>query len=485
MQFVNYCDLIRGNCELSIEFHNISFCNIMASSYVVTCQKSTAVLSSLVCRFSSPFERNVIIARGNFIEIHLLGPEGLLLLANLPFYGKISSIDKIKSLHDGSMAQELIFVMTERKEFCILGYDMTTKRVVCHVSDSAGDNSAQSIDRGAFGMIDPDSKLLGLFVAEGILKVYPIEHEANVGKEGASKLKLKDAFIVHIERLNVVSMSFLHGCSRPTLCVLFEDHEGNRHVKTLVVDIREREALQGPWQHNHVERTANLVIPVPAASGGGIILVGQSNICYLNGKSTPESIAKQPTVMCVYSAIDAVGSRYLLGDQHGVVYVLLLRTKPDGACAGLVLSRLGVTSIPSSINYLDNGIVFVGSRFGDAQLVKVLESSIVGCDGPPSAQLSGASIGESVEVLETFPNFGPILDMCMIPQYKAGGGPNSVVVTCSGAYKDGSLRVIRSGVRVQEQVRTTVAWYVHGVVLMSICVYRRLWMWWVLSGFGH
>lgn len=35
---------------------------------------------------------------------------------------------------------------------------------------------------------------------------------------------------------------------------------------------------------------------------------------------------------------------------------------------------LGETSIASSISYLDNGVVYVGSRFGDSQVGQMLSS---------------------------------------------------------------------------------------------------------------
>lgn len=35
---------------------------------------------------------------------------------------------------------------------------------------------------------------------------------------------------------------------------------------------------------------------------------------------------------------------------------------------GLKIEYLGETSIASSISYLDNGVVYVGSRFGDSQV---------------------------------------------------------------------------------------------------------------------
>ena len=55
---------------------------------------------------------------------------------------------------------------------------------------------------------------------------------------------------------------------------------------------------------------------------------------------------------------------------------------------------LGNVSIPEALVYLDNGVVFVGSRFGDSQLIKLNPQ-------PNEAQ-------SFITVLETFPNIGPI-----------------------------------------------------------------------------
>jgi DNA damage-binding protein 1 len=79
--------------------------------------------------------------------------------------------------------------------------------------------------------------------------------------------------------------------------------------------------------------------------------------------------------------------------------------------------------------------VFVGSAYGDSQLIKL--TSV-----PDES-------GSSVEVLDTHMNIGPVLDMCVVASERQG---QCHVVTCSGAYKDGSLRVIRSGIGIHEQV---------------------------------
>jgi hypothetical protein len=59
------------------------------------------------------------------------------------------------------------------------------------------------------------------------------------------------------------------------------------------------------------------------------------------------------------------------------------------------------------------------------------------------------SKGSYVEVLERYVNLGPIVDFCVVDLERQGQGQ---VVTCSGAYKDGSLRVVRNGIGINEQV---------------------------------
>lgn len=66
--------------------------------------------------------------------------------------------------------------------------------------------------------------------------------------------------------------------------------------------------------------------------------------------------------------MDEDGSRYLLGDYVGNLYLLVLQHDGEHV-AGLKVEPLGRTSAPSTLTYLDNGVVFVGSSGGDSQLV--------------------------------------------------------------------------------------------------------------------
>jgi DNA damage-binding protein 1 len=131
--------------------------------------------------------------------------------------------------------------------------------------------------------------------------------------------------------------------------------------------------------------------------------------------------------------VDPDGSRHLLSDTSGVLYLLLL-IHDDDTVQGLKLEALGETSAAATLSYLDTGVVFVGSAWGDSQLVRL----------HPAADASGSF----VEVLENFPGLGPIVDFAVVDLERQGQGQ---IVTCSGVLKDGSLRVVRNGVGINEQ----------------------------------
>jgi len=81
----------------------------------------------------------------------------------------------------------------------------------------------------------------------------------------------------------------------------------------------------------------------------------------------------------------------------------------------ILITFLGEISIPESLTYLDNKIIYVASRVGDSQLIKLNKKP--------------DSFGSHITILDTFMNLGPIVDMCVIDLERQGQGQ---VVTCSG-----------------------------------------------------
>ena len=98
---------------------------------------------------------------------------------------------------------------------------------------------------------------------------------------------------------------------------------------------------------------------------------------------------------------------------------------------------LGTVSRASVLIYLGKDLVFLGSHQGDSQLLKISERSL--------------------DVIQSFPNIAPILDFTIMDmgnrlgegQMNEFSSGQARIVCGSGAFQDGSLRSVRSGVGLE------------------------------------
>ena len=65
----------------------------------------------------------------------------------------------------------------------------------------------------------------------------------------------------------------------------------------------------------------------------GLIVVGKSSITYFSGTGIVQAVAIDSTFFTSWCMIDSDGSRFLLGDQNGGLYVLVLLKNSDGVVA--------------------------------------------------------------------------------------------------------------------------------------------------------
>ncbi|KAK9153316.1 hypothetical protein Sjap_000796 [Stephania japonica] len=347
-------------------------------------------------------------------------------MLDVPIYGRIATLELFRPHGE---AQDFLFIATERYKFCVLQWDADTSELVTRAMGDVSDRIGRPTDNGQIGIIDPDCRLIGLHLYDGLFKVIPFDNRG----------QLKEAFNIRLEELQVLDIKFLYGCSKPTIVVLYQDNKDARHVKTYEVALKEKDFVEGPWSHNNLDNGASMLIPVPMPLGG-VIIIGEETIVYCNG-SAIKAIPTRPSITKAYGRVDADGSRYLLSDYAGLLHLLVI-THDKERVTGLKIEFLGETSIASTISYLDNAFVFVGSSFGDSQLIKL--------------NLHPNPRGSYVEVLERYVNLGPIVDFCVVDLERQGQGQ---VVTCSDAYKDGSLRIVRNGIGINEQASVEL----HGI----------------------
>jgi DNA damage-binding protein 1 len=97
-------------------------------------------------------------------------------------------------------------------------------------------------DHGQIGIISPDCSLIGLHLYDGHFKVIPIDERGN----------LKEAFNIRLEELQVIDITFLYGCPRPTIALLYQDSKGQRHMKTYEVLLKDKVNSPAVTSHHHL-----------------------------------------------------------------------------------------------------------------------------------------------------------------------------------------------------------------------------------------
>ncbi|KAJ8724163.1 hypothetical protein PYW07_008143 [Mythimna separata] len=400
----------------------------MAYHYVVTAQKPTAVISCVTGNFTSPTDLNLLVAKVSRLEMYLVTPEGLRPMKEVGLYGRVAKMKMFRPPYEN---KDLVFILTARYNAMILEWRTAANgelEVVTRAHGNVSDRIGKPAENGILAVIDPQARVIGLRLYDGLFKIIPLDRDSTELK--AASLRL--------DELNVFDVEFLHGCSNPTIILIHQDLNG-RHIKTHEINLREKEFMKIPWKQDNVETEASILIPVPSPLGGAIV-IGQESIVYHDGQSyvavAPPQIKLTP-INC-YCRVDGRGLRYLLGDIAGRLFMLLLelQEKMDGtqAVKDLKVELLGDIPIPECMTYLDNGVVFVGSRLGDSALVRL------------SASRDEAS--QYVQPMESFTSLAPIVDMCVVDLERQG---QNQLITCSGAFKMGSLRIIRNGIGIQEQ----------------------------------
>ena len=221
-----------------------------AFNYVVTAHKPTNVIDSLACCFTGPDTLNLVVSRCTRIEIYALQSSGLTLIADVPLWCRIATMEVWKP--EGRRTDRL-FISTEGYQFCILAYDEDRQEIVTEARGEVGDRIGRPADRGQIAVIEPSSRLIGLHLYDGLFKVIPATPSGALDKE---------AFNIRLEELQVIDLVFLHGLPKPTLALLYEDNKEARHLKTYEVHVKEKDFADGPWPVTNTERNASILIPV-------------------------------------------------------------------------------------------------------------------------------------------------------------------------------------------------------------------------------
>lgn len=364
----------------------------------------------------------------------------------------------LERLRPSNSATDHLFIGTDRYQYFTVSWDAAHKDICTEQSylDQA-DKVLRDSGEADRCHVDPSRRFMALELYDGVVTVIPLQQATDRGSSAKrqSLAKQEDRGIlgspvqVRIEELATRSSAFVEvdSCSKvkPRLAILWEDN-----ADVLQLKIRELEYFPdaaGDQAFAELKTVAEFrenldlgvshLVPVSSPYGGFLVL-GERSITYVDSDlktSIPRKLNEDATVWGAWAKVD--DQRWLLADDYGRLYFLMILIR-DGRVYDWRLDLVGTTSKASALVYLDGGHVFVGSHSGDSQVVKIEEGGLT--------------------VVQTFDNIAPILDFTVMDLGRGteGGQANEFssgqarLVTASGAWQDGSIRSVRSGVGMEE-----------------------------------
>jgi DNA damage-binding protein 1 len=119
-----------------------------------------------------------------------------------------------------------------------------------------------------------------------------------------------------------------------------------------------------------------MLIPLFRRLGGGVLVASERSISHFGASGSQVQCTIDQVYFTCWASVGNDDCRYLLGDQTGNLYLLLISFNDAGEVVLLNRKLVGFTTTASTITYLDSGVCFIGSRHANSQLVKLVSDPI-------------------------------------------------------------------------------------------------------------
>ncbi|EJT78336.1 hypothetical protein GGTG_03437 [Gaeumannomyces tritici R3-111a-1] len=433
-------------------------------AYIAPIHRASSVRHALQVRLLPEGEPCLVLAKSNRLEVWQVAGGHLTLTHSKTIHG---TIVMLQALQPKDSPTEMILVGTDRFRYFSVLWNQETRELET-VQDflDHGEQFVRDVTTRHRCLVDPSGRFIVMLVWSGVINVMCLQRRKGkqrdlllLDQSRISELYIKDAAFLYSEDAHP-RVAFLYQ-TKPNvpesklvayrLCSDDKDLEVSRFdpLKDRIIDIDIPDP--GAVMLIPVERVESkrhhFRNPGADARLGGLLVVGETQVLYIDDmtQATVETALMSPMVFVAWAKCDA--SHYILADDYGGLHLLTLDVKEDGVTVkDIIVCLIGKASRANELVCLDSGYLFVGSHYGDSELL-CLNLVREDTDRP------------LVETVQTLPSIAPILDFTVMDmgnreadntvgnEYASG---QARIVTGSGAHRDGSLRSVRSGVRLDD-----------------------------------
>jgi len=385
-------------------------------NYVASIHKPTGVPTSTCCSLTDSNTRNLVIGRNNRIEVHTIREDGIYPEKEIPVFGSVRHLDYLK---DPATGLNLLIMHSHPHRISLIQY--TPNEILTKDYRDFQDIPVSRIAIAPKYTKDPYNRCICLMVEKGYIDVVPIS---------TAKSAFKHPFKARVEDYEIRAFCLLKTVENPTLAIHYF-HNGQSFVKVYEVKLGASKSLEETeWCFNTEDSLNRGLISLDA---GNLCVLTQHALFIHSRTSGSDIFNKEAEIGEVQAITEVSENRFVLGNMKGdFIFLYFLENNVE-------VQRLGSVSIPTSISYLDNNYFFIGSSYGDSQVIKVL---------------SEESEGSFVAVQQTYDNIAPISDFKMLNFERYNN--QRELLTCSGYKQHGSLRFIRKGISLNIEAETEV-----------------------------
>ncbi|PHH64423.1 hypothetical protein CDD81_4644 [Ophiocordyceps australis] len=438
-------------------------------SYFAPVHRPTSIRHALSIRLLSPDHQDLVVAKTNRLEIWRISDTGMTCLHSKVIFGTIIMLQRLQPKDSPT---DLLFVGTDRQQYFNISWNPQISQLEMvwgPIHDTAEPYMRPSQSQNKC-LVDPTGMFMAMHLWEGVINVFRLPT-----RKGQTKnIQVLDQ--VRLTELWMKSSIFLHSrTGHPRIAFLYKTQLGHEEARIAIYRLtRDDKGDDVSRFDSHKDRElddvicdpyASMLIPVPVVEEkryhvrnnkgarphlGGVLVVGETVLTYFDSltyMSVTETLP-EPKLYVAWAEYD--GICYFLADDYGCIDLLTIETVHE--LTGVVITGMSVTrmrlldpmshiSRASNLVYMGNNLLFLASHHGDSQLLRV------------------NIVEQTMAVVQTLSNNAPILDFTIMDMGSRQGdsqvtsafssGQARIVAGC-GAYNDGSLRSIRSGVGLHE-----------------------------------
>ncbi|ORZ39955.1 CPSF A subunit region-domain-containing protein [Catenaria anguillulae PL171] len=411
---------------------------------LVTASPPSSVSHSAKGSLTHPRDTNLVVCKCSALDVFRLTPRGIVPVCSERLFARIALLHLFRP---AGRSTDLLLLVSDKFQFAILAWDPAKNQLVTLHAGSLEERAGRKLDDQAFAFVDPRARLVGLVLYQGLLSVVPLSdmgkpkdssasalpvltsaNNTNTNNKGKGKAKATPSSSTSFSASSTSTASSLvpspsdvparFTLRMQELNVLSLYVKGDRHLRTYTISTRDKELVAGPMEQVLLSKSAHLLVPLQS---GGVLKPVKSPACKL---------ARDAKIK-TYSFVDP--DQLLVGDLVGN-YTLVHVARDGAGKVELNAYYMGSTTTCTTLTYIDAGYTYLGSHYGDSALIRLLEAPL------PS--------GSMIQTIDTYANLGPISDFILMDSPGSSGGVAPQLVTCSGAFHNGSLRVVRHGIEI-------------------------------------